>query len=347
MEQNAKIAAGKLPGAHPIDLQSVMVGNGWYDPLIQYAAYYNYTVYPGNTYDYSPFTPSIQRKMYNAMYGPGNCYDQTVQCYETGRNDVCQIADMFCASEVEYTLDIHAGRDEYDIRELTPDPFPYHFYEEYLNLESVQAAIGAYVNFSGVNGDTLYNAFENTGDDDRTQGSPYSVKRLVSQGVYFVMYNGDADYNCNWLGNQVVAENIMAPGYSSAGFENISTTDGITHGVVKQSDNFAFARIYEAGHEVPFYQPVVALEMFERVINGYDIVDGKTKIAQGAGYITTGPAESTYREGNSTVQTKVLPADATYNTTTNEPNPPNSKKSRQRRKRMHERSLDLQRMMRK
>jgi hypothetical protein len=114
---------------------------------------------------------------------------------------------------------------------------------------------------------------------------------------------------------------MAVSGMSSAGYENISTSDDIVHGVVKQSDNFAFARIYEAGHEVPFYQPVVALEMFERVINGYDVATGKTKVSKGCGYSTTGPSESIYREGNGTVQFKVLPSDATYNTDTNEPNP--------------------------
>ena len=56
--QNAKA----IPGAHNISLQTVLVGNGWYDPLIQvnyyktccqgkhltyltkYQAYYNFTV---------------------------------------------------------------------------------------------------------------------------------------------------------------------------------------------------------------------------------------------------------------------------------------------------------------
>lgn len=39
----------------------------------------------------------------------------------------------------------------------------------------------------------------------------------------------------NYLGGMVVADQINAPGYSSAGFENISTSDNIVHGVVKQS----------------------------------------------------------------------------------------------------------------
>ncbi len=34
-EQNALIQAGKLPGAHYIKLSTLLIGNGWYDPLIQ------------------------------------------------------------------------------------------------------------------------------------------------------------------------------------------------------------------------------------------------------------------------------------------------------------------------
>lgn len=133
----------------------------------------------------------------------------------------------------------------------------------------------------------------------------------------------------NWIGNEAVTYEINAPGYSSAGYTDIQTSDGIVHGQVKQAANFAFARIYEAGHEVPFYQPVLALEMFERGIQGLDIATGTTKVAKGSSYKTSGPAKSTYREGNSTVQFKVLPTDSTYNTTTNAPNPPsgNAKRS--------------------
>jgi len=94
-----------------------------FDPLIQYAAYYNFTVYPGNTYDYSPFNASIESQMYNAMYGKGNCYDKTVDCYTTGINEVCSAADNFCADQVESVLDNIADRDEYDVREFLDDPF--------------------------------------------------------------------------------------------------------------------------------------------------------------------------------------------------------------------------------
>lgn len=177
--QNALIRNGSLPGAHAIDLQSVMIGNGWYDPLVHYAAFYNFTVSPGNTYDYAPFDEPTQQAMYDAMYGPGNCYDLTVQCHETGIDGICSYADTFCYSEVEAVLDAVANRDEYDIRMLAPDPFPYGFFEAYLNRPEVQAAVGAFVNYSE-SSNYVGAAFASTGDDDRELGTVAAVSELVS-----------------------------------------------------------------------------------------------------------------------------------------------------------------------
>lgn len=47
--------------------------------------------------------------------------------------------------------------------------------------------------------------------------------------------------------------------------------------------------------------------------------------------MTAGPAESTYREGNSTIQFSVVNTTAIYNTTTNEPNPPSKDRLAKRR----------------
>ena len=140
----------KIPGAHNISLAGVMIGNGWYDPLTQYAGYYNFTVNPGNTYvkPAHVFTKAQQNQMYNAMYGPGNCYDMTVDCNTRGIDEICSYSDNFCYEEVEYLYDMYLNRDEYDFREMLPDPFPPEFYVTYLNTAKVQQAIGAYVNYS-------------------------------------------------------------------------------------------------------------------------------------------------------------------------------------------------------
>ncbi|TVY15452.1 Carboxypeptidase S1-like protein, partial [Lachnellula arida] len=188
-EQNAK----NISGAHKISLESVLIGNGWYDPLIQYQAYYNYTVFPGNTYDYSPFNASVQEQFYNQLYGAGNCVDQIKDCAARGLNDICESADNFCYYLVEEVLPDNTDRDEYDIRELQPDPFPYAFYVDYLNTPEVQKAIGAYQNYSE-SSNTVGNAFSVTGDDNREIGTIEALKKLLDQGIYVLLYAGDADY---------------------------------------------------------------------------------------------------------------------------------------------------------
>jgi len=314
LEQNAK----HIRGAHKIKLENVLIGNGWFDPLVQYQAYYNYSVSPGNTYDYDPYNDTVKAEWYDNLYGPGNCVDQTKQCYETGNNTICSNADSFCANNVEGLYDNYSGRDEYDMRELSPDPFPYSYFEQYLNTPKVQKAIGAYQNFS-TSSSTVGEAFGSTGDDDRESGTIEAVKKLIAAGIQVILYYGDADYNCNWLGGQVVAELIEAPGFSKAGFTNITTSDDIVHGQVKQAGLFSFIRVYESGHEVPFYQPLAALEIFERALKQVDIATGREKCKHD--YLTIGSPTSTYRKGNATMQFEVTPANATYNTALNAPDP--------------------------
>ncbi|KAI0201334.1 Alpha/Beta hydrolase protein [Astrocystis sublimbata] len=304
--------------AKKIQLETVLIGNGWYDPMVQYQAYYNFSVFPGNTYDYAPFNEANASMFYNNLYGKGNCLDRLQDCKRTGDNAVCSSADSFCANMVESVYDDVLGRDEYDVRELTPDPFPYSFYTSYLNTPIVQAAIGAYVNFSS-NG-AVGEAFSSTGDDGREIGVLAALRSLVKSGITVALYAGDADYNCNWLGSEVIADEVGAPGYKQAGYKDVITSDGVCHGQTKQAGKFSFTRVYESGHEVPFYQPLFSLEFFERAIQGKDIETGRYKV--GRSYRTEGPRKSTYREGNATVQYEVTDANRTYDVITNRPGKP-------------------------
>ena len=168
-----------------------MIGNGWFDPLIQYQAYYNYSVYPGNTYDYDPYNDTVKAQWYNNLYGEGQCVDQTKNCYATGNDTICSNADNFCYQNVEYFFDLYSGRDEYDMRYLTPDPFPYGYFVDYLNQPEIQKAMGAYQNYS-VESSTVGTAFGSTGDDDRESGTLEDCRQLLAAGVQVMLYFGDA-----------------------------------------------------------------------------------------------------------------------------------------------------------
>jgi hypothetical protein len=158
--------------------------------IIFSAAYYNFTVYPGNTYDYAPYNASITAQIYNNLYGPGNCVDMLKDCYARGIDEICSFADNYCQNEVENIYDIVLGRDEYDMRELEPDPFPYEFYVAYLNTPTVQAAIGAFQNYSESSG-TVGSAFGSTGDDARQVSTISDIKSLLRKNVTVMLYAGD------------------------------------------------------------------------------------------------------------------------------------------------------------
>ncbi|KAF7533934.1 hypothetical protein G7054_g6649 [Neopestalotiopsis clavispora] len=305
-----------LPGSSKLQLETLMVGNGWFDPAIQFQAFFNFTVNPGNTYDYFPFNASMETLLYENLYGSGQCLDQLKACKLSGLDSVCVAADNFCMENVEDLYHRVASRDVYDIRELNPDPFPFQFYVDYLNTAEVQQAIGAYTNFSTFS-HTVYQTFRDTGDDAREVDTVRNIQFLLDRNITVSIYAGDADYDCNWFGVEAFAEEVMAGQFDDAGYGELQTADGIVHGQVKQSGRFSFTRVYESGHMVPFYQPVTALAIFERAINSMDIQTGA--FAVDGHYKTLGSQKSTHREGNATVQWTTVPSNMTYDSAKNMP----------------------------
>jgi Serine carboxypeptidase len=47
--------------------------------------------------------------------------------------------------------------------------------------------------------------------------------KLIQANITVIMYTGDADYNCNWLGGEAVSNEIGAPGFSGAGMSSLLT----------------------------------------------------------------------------------------------------------------------------
>ncbi|KAF0697809.1 Aste57867_11524 [Aphanomyces stellatus] len=94
------------------------------------------------------------------------------------------------------------------------------------------------------------------------------VRDLLERGVRVLIYAGDADLVCNWKGNQAWTNELSWSGkaaFQAAAPANL-TVDGVAKGVVQSANNFAFARIYNAGHMVPQDQPEAALAMINRFL---------------------------------------------------------------------------------
>ncbi|KAL9575880.1 MAG: hypothetical protein Q9212_007605, partial [Teloschistes hypoglaucus] len=82
------------------------------------------------------------------------------------------------------------------------------------------------------------------------------------------------------------------PAYTSAGYAPIVTNSTYTGGLVRQHGNLSFARVFQAGHEVPSYQPETAYRIFTRAIFGMDIATGAINVNSNQSYSTQGPSDS-------------------------------------------------------
>jgi carboxypeptidase D len=175
-----------------------------------------------------------------------------------------------------------------------------------VSKDYVMDAIGVDINYTSSNNEVYY-AFQQTGDFVWPNFIE-DLEKILALPVRVSLIYGDADYICNWFGGQAIslatnysgAENFRAAGYTPL------LVDGVEYGETREYGNFSFTRVYEAGHEVPYYQPIAALQLFNRTVFGCDIAKGETKIWPE--YKTNGTATATHTE--SYVPLPTIPANA-------------------------------------
>ena len=156
--QNSAIDGGSVQG-EKIDLVALGINNGWYDPVIQYKAYVDFSY--NNTY-----SPLISESDYNSYLDSYNsdCLPALQQCTTTTGNDqACEDADNTCYNEIEGPISESGNFDVYDIREPSNDPYPPETYATYLTSSAVVKAIGAKSTYTECP-NAPYQKFANTGD---------------------------------------------------------------------------------------------------------------------------------------------------------------------------------------
>merc|ERR1719213_70435 len=104
------------------------------------------------------------------------------------------------------------------------------------------------------------------------------IPDLLQDGIEVLIYAGDCDYICNWLGNKAWTKKLK---WNSADEFNKADDlewqlDGKTVAKHRNAAHFHFMQIYEAGHMVPMDQPEVSLEMVNRFISGSLSANDKT-----------------------------------------------------------------------
>ncbi|SCV00621.1 LAME_0G10968g1_1 [Lachancea meyersii CBS 8951] len=248
------------------NLTSIMIGNGITDSLVQYNYYEPMACGKGG------YRSVISEEECSKMrLDMPRCAVLNQACYSSGSTFACIAAATYCENMAMNAYS-KTGLNVYDIRSECEDEKSGLCYkdmayiEDYLNQPAVQAAVGSDVSkFTGCN-DQVFLAFTLTGDNSR----PFQqyVSELVNRDIPVLIYAGDKDFICNWLGNKAWIETLEwkhKNDFSSLPLEPwVSTESGESMGEVKSFGSLTFLRIFDAGHMVPYDQPESSLEMVNR-----------------------------------------------------------------------------------
>ncbi|KAF2642107.1 carboxypeptidase Y-like protein A [Massarina eburnea CBS 473.64] len=250
-----------------INLQSVLIGNGLTDGLTQYEYYRPMACGDGG------WPAVLEESQCTAMDNAyPRCASLIENCYNSESVWSCVPASIYCNNAMIGPYQ-RTGQNVYDVRrpcgnnDLCYDEIDW--ISSFLNKKEVMEAVGAEVNsYDSCNFDINRN-FLLQGDWMK----PYHrvVPGLLEQ-IPILVYAGDADYICNWLGNKAWTEALEWPGqkdYAKADMKDLLLGgDGKKIGQVKSSGNFTFMRLHAGGHMVPYDQPEASSDMVKRWLAG-------------------------------------------------------------------------------
>ncbi|CAN1238338.1 Serine carboxypeptidase-like 49 [Linum grandiflorum] len=156
----------------------------------------------------------------------------------------------------------------YDIRKQCVGSLCYDFsnMEKFLNQNNVRESLGVgdidFVSCSP----TVYEAML----VDWMRNLEVGIPELLEDGIKMLIYAGEYDLICNWLGNSRWVHAMEWSGQKEfvSSPEISFEVDGSEAGVLKTHGPLAFLKVHNAGHMVPMDQPKAALEMLKRWTQG-------------------------------------------------------------------------------
>ncbi|ORY17601.1 Alpha/Beta hydrolase protein [Clohesyomyces aquaticus] len=304
-EQNEKIENGtwsEQGETYILHLDTLLIINGCIDRLVQWPGYP--TMMYNNTYGIQAINSSRHDFVLDALYNSTGCiaqieacrnlsllYDPTNQGFNTTVNTLCQRAETFCSANVRDPY-FDSDLNYYDISSPGAASFPPPWYEGFLNQPHVQASLGVPLNWSQ-SSSPVSTAFRAIGDYPRP-GWKEDLAYLLDAGIKVALVYGDRDFACNWYGGELVSLAInhsSSSQFRAAGYAPVVVNDSYIGGQVRQYGNLSFTRVYQAGHEVPAYQPETAWKIFQRALFNFDIATGNISTAFNKKYLTRGPRD--------------------------------------------------------
>ncbi|XP_038679128.1 serine carboxypeptidase-like isoform X1 [Tripterygium wilfordii] len=245
-------------GIH-INLKGFAIGNGLTDPAIQYKAYTDYALEMG----------IIKKSDYDRINKVIPVCEMAVKLCGTDGTVSCVASYYVCDAIFNSIMALNGGTNYYDIRKKCEGSLCYDFsnLEKFLGQKSVRDALGVPADLDFVScSPTVYEAML----VDWMRNLEVGIPALLEDGIKLLVYAGEYDLICNWLGNSRWVHAMEWSGQKEfvASPEVAFTVDGSEAGVLRSYGSLAFLKVHDAGHMVPMDQPKAALEMLERWIKG-------------------------------------------------------------------------------
>lgn len=240
-------------GIH-INLKGFAIGNGLTDPAIQYKAYTDYALEMG-------IIKESDYKRINKIYP---ACELAIKLCGTSGTISCLASYLVCNTIFSSILGVAGKINYYDIRKQCQGNLCYDFsnMETFLNLKTVRETLGVgdidFVSCSP----TVYQAMLT----DWMRNLEVGIPALIEDGVKLLVYAGEYDLICNWLGNSRWVHAMKWSGQQN--FTSSPTVpfvvDGAEAGLLKSHGPLSFLKVHDAGHMVPMDQPKASLEMLRR-----------------------------------------------------------------------------------
>ncbi|EEH60536.1 uncharacterized protein MICPUCDRAFT_13532 [Micromonas pusilla CCMP1545] len=260
-------------------LKGLAIGNGLTEPEIQYGAYADY----GLGVDVvSKAAAEISKKNYPTCAkmirkcGGGAGSDGPTRESEA-RRKLCLAAVEYCSEKVWGPVIKDAGDvNVYDVRKRCVGDLCYDMSnaDKFLNQPSVKVSLGVKRNITweACDGSVHRNMMA-----DWMRDLEPTIPPMLEAGLRVLIYAGEEDFICNWLGNHRWVRAMEWSGkdaFNDARPEPF-VVDGVTGGDVTESGNLAFLRVSLAGHMVPMDQPKNAVVMLKRFVAGEPMSGGE------------------------------------------------------------------------
>lgn len=249
-----------------INFAGLAIGNGLTAPEEQYKWY------PEMVWNNSHHIKVVDEGVYDAMKEAVPACTKLIHQCEAGDNTIddfaCQAAFITC--NIALTSPYQAtGLNPYDIRkkcEVRPLCYDFSMVKDFLNLESTKKALNVDESHShsweacnfGINGKFHV---------DWMKDFSHYVADLLEAGFPALIYAGDVDFICNYLGNEAWTKNLDWSHKSDFQAAGVHDWEGGA-GLARTSSGLTFLQVVDGGHMVPADQPEVSLTMLKTFLDG-------------------------------------------------------------------------------